>query len=298
MPSMYSRTARARARSPPTRAARRRRSSGWTQKISGMTAIADHDGCGCAGSRAAPCGRWPGPAWCSMLIAGPPPVLVDQLEVDVLERVVRLADRQHVGAGRDQSPGDGGRGDGRVGDGEDVGGRAVLVPAVDGREAAEDAARVGERDEGPDRERPGEQLVAQLVGPADGAQRRVQDRDTVAEALGLLQAMGGEEDRHPALAERVDQLVDLAGGDRVQAGRRLVQEQHLRVAEQRPGQGDPLAQPFGQGAAGVAGPVGQVDRPQRAVDAIAVGRAPRTGRRSTRGSRSRSGAGTAPATRA
>ena len=81
--------------------------------------------------------------------------------------------------------------------------------------------------------------------------------------------MRGEEDRHAALAELVDQLVDVAGGDRVEAGGRLVEEQHLRVAEQRPGQGDPLAQALGQGAAGIVGPVGQVDGPQGAVDAIA-----------------------------
>ena len=102
----------------------------------------------------------------------------------------------------------------------------------------------------------------------------------------------------PPLAELVDQLVDVSGGDRVQAGGRLVEEQHLRVAEQRPRQGDPLAQAFGQGAAGVVGPVGQVDGPQRAVDAIASSRAPRRGRRSTRGSRPRSGGGRGPATRA
>ena len=77
-------------------------------------------------TRAAPSGRWPGSRRLLTLIAGPPRVLVDQLEVDVLERVVRLADRQHVGAGRDQRPGDGGRGDRRVGHGEDVGGGAVL----------------------------------------------------------------------------------------------------------------------------------------------------------------------------
>jgi hypothetical protein len=143
--------------------------------------------------------------------------------------------------GRHQRPGDGWCGDRRFGHGEDVGGGAVLVPAVDGREAAEDAPRLGERDEGADRERLGEQLLAQLVGSADRAQRRVQDRDAVAEAFGLLEAMGRQEDRHTALAELGDQLMDVAGGGRIQAGGRLVEEQHLRVAEQRPGQGDPLA---------------------------------------------------------
>ena len=67
--------------------------------------------------------------------------------------------------------------------------------------------------------------------------------------------------------------MDVPGGDRIQAGSRLVEEQHLRVAEQRPGQGDPLAQAFGQGAAGIMGPVGQADGSQGAVNAI-----PRVGR--------------------
>ena len=102
--------------------------------------------------------------------SGPPLVLVDQLEVDVLERVVRLPDRQHLGAGRHQRPGDGWCGDGRLGHGQDVGGGAVLAPAVDGRQAAKDPARLGEGGEGPDRERLGEQLLAQLGGSADGAQ--------------------------------------------------------------------------------------------------------------------------------
>jgi hypothetical protein len=108
-----------------------------------------------------------------------------------------------------------------------------------------------------------------LVGPADGAQGRVQDRDPVAQAFGLLQAVGGEEDRHAALAEPVDQLVDVVGGGRVQAGGGLVEEQHLRVGQQRPGQGDPLAQALGQGAAGVVGPAGQAGGPQGAVYAAA-----------------------------
>ena len=116
---------------------------------------------------------------------------------------------------------------------------------------------------------PGEQLIAQLGRPADGTKGRVQDRDAVAEPLSLFEAVRGEEDRDATLAEVVDQVVDVAGGDRVQAGGRLVQEQHLRVAEQRPGQGDPLAQALGQGAAGIVGPIGQIDGPQRAVNATA-----------------------------
>ena len=74
---------------------------------------------------------------------------------------MRLADRQHVGTRRDQRPGDRGCGDGLLGHGEDVVAGAILVPAVDGREAVEDTARLGERGEGPDRERLGEQPLAE-----------------------------------------------------------------------------------------------------------------------------------------
>ena len=73
----------------------------------------------------------------------------------------------------------------------------------------------------------------------------------------------------PPLAQLGDQLMDVPGCDRVEAGGRLVEEQHLRVAEQRSGQGDPLAQALGQRAAGIAGPIGQVDGAQSALDAIA-----------------------------
>jgi hypothetical protein len=66
-----------------------------------------------------------------------------------------------------------------------------------------------------------------------------------------------------------DQLVNLASGDRVEADGRLVKEQDLRIAEQRPGQGDPLAEAFRERPAGILRPVGEVDRPQREVDATA-----------------------------
>ena len=47
-------------------------------------------------------------------ISGRPRPLIDELEVHVLERVHCLGDRQHVGSGGHQGPGDGGRGDRRV----------------------------------------------------------------------------------------------------------------------------------------------------------------------------------------
>ena len=64
----------------------------------------------------------------------------------------------------------------------------------------------------------------------------------MAEPLGLLQPVRGEEDRHSALAERGDQPVDFAARHRVKARRRLVEEQHGGVVEQRSRQRDPLTQ--------------------------------------------------------
>src|ERR1039458_3966753 len=60
-----------------------------------------------AGTPSAPSGRWPARVWRSCSSPARLLVLVDQLEVDVLERVARLADRQHVGAGCHQSLGGG-----------------------------------------------------------------------------------------------------------------------------------------------------------------------------------------------
>jgi hypothetical protein len=69
-------------------------------------------------------------------------------------------------------------------------------------------ARVRER---PHRKRLGEELLAKLAGPTDLAERGVQDRDTVAESLGLIEAVGGEEDRDATRAKLIDQFVDVAG---------------------------------------------------------------------------------------
>ena len=86
---------------------------------------------------------------------------------------------------------------------------------------------------------------------------------------GLLESMRRQEDRGAALAEPVDQLVDATRGDRVETGRRLVEEQDLRVAEERSRERDPLAKALGQGAARIVRPVGEVDGLEGTRDARA-----------------------------
>ena len=91
----------------------------------------------------------------------------------------------------------------------------------------------------------------------------------MAQPFGLLQPVRGQEDRHAPLAQRRDQVVDLARRHGIKARGRLVEKQHRRVVEQRPGQRDPLTQPLGQRPAQVTGTVFEVDRPQRPADAPA-----------------------------
>ncbi len=73
---------------------------------------------------------------------------------------------------------------------------------------------------------PGEELLAQLVGSSDAAERGVEDGDTVTEPLGLLETVRGQEDRHAPVLEPYDELVDLSGGDGVKSRGGFVQEQH------------------------------------------------------------------------
>ena len=99
-----------------------------------------------------------------------------------------------------------------------------LVPAVDPWYAGKDMRRIGEWFGCLDGERLGEEALAQLVGTADRTHGRVQDRYAIAQTFRLFESMRRQENRHATLPERRDELVDLAGRNRVQACRRLVEE--------------------------------------------------------------------------
>jgi hypothetical protein len=65
----------------------------------------------------------------------------------------------------------------------------------------------------------------------------VDDRDPVGELVGLLEVLGGQEDRRPvAGAQLADAVPDQHPGRRVQAGGRLVQEQHPGPVQQGRGE--------------------------------------------------------------
>src|SRR5579862_3685704 len=113
--------------------------------------------------------------------------------------MTRLADRDDIGARRDQCAGHIRSCGPRISDIEDVRARPLELPAVDGATAVEDVIRRGERRQRLDDERPAEQALTQLVRAADQAELRVEDGDAITETLRLLQAVGGEEYRDAPL---------------------------------------------------------------------------------------------------
>jgi ABC-2 type transport system ATP-binding protein len=60
-----------------------------------------------------------------------------------------------------------------------------------------------------------------------GQHAAVDDRDPVGQDVGLLEVLGGEEDGHAAADELGDHVPHVRAAARVQAGRRLVEEEHV-----------------------------------------------------------------------
>ena len=100
-------------------------------------------------------------------------------------------------------------------------------------------ARRGVRDDDP--QQPAGLPAAQLLDRAGGDHAAAgEDADGVAEPLDEVELVAGEDDRHapPALLEqRLGEGVD---ADRVEAGERLVEDEHLGPADQRGGELDAL----------------------------------------------------------
>jgi hypothetical protein len=104
----------------------------------------------------------------------------------------------------------------------------------------------------------------ELVGGALGDQPAVvQQRDLVGELVGLLQVLGGEQDRGSAGHQVADDLPHGAAAARVQAGGRLVQEEDARVADQAHRQVEPAPHAAGVGGGRLPGRLGQVEPVQQ-----------------------------------
>ncbi len=68
----------------------------------------------------------------------------------------------------------------------------------------------------------------------------IDDGHAVAEAFGLVHVVGGQQDGAALLPERPDDVPQLTARLRVEARRRLVEEQHLGIADERARDGEAL----------------------------------------------------------
>src|ERR671925_1034775 len=74
----------------------------------------------------------------------------------------------------------------------------------------------------------------QLTRRAEGDDATVvDDRDAIAQALRFLHIVRRQHNRSPTLPQVANELPKLAARLRIEAGRRLVEKQQLRVADQR-----------------------------------------------------------------
>ena len=100
------------------------------------------------------------------------------------------------------------------------------------------------------------QLVGRAVGD-DGA--AVDDRDAVGEPLGLVEVLGRQQDGRALRDEVLDRLPQADAAARVQARRRLVEEQDRRVGDQRGREVEAAAHAAGVGLGDALGGVGEVE---------------------------------------
>ena len=108
------------------------------------------------------------------------------------------------------------------------------------------------------------QLLRRALG--DDA-RPVDDADAVGELVGLLEVLRREEDRHAQFRVQAPNLVPHARPtQRIESGRRLVEEQDLRVVDERGGEVEPPLHPAGVGRDPVTDGDTDVDERDEFVD--------------------------------
>ena len=92
------------------------------------------------------------------------------------------------------------------------------------------------------------------------------DRDPIAEVLHLAEQVAREEHGEPFAREPAHELTHVAHPGRVEPGRRLVEQQQLRLPQQRGGDPEALAHPVRVAADAVLGPVAQLDQLEHLLD--------------------------------
>ena len=110
-----------------------------------------------------------------------------------------------------------------------------------------------------------EQLLELGEGAVGDDSSLVEDRDPVGELFGLVEVLRGEQHRGAVAGELPDRLPDLDPRLWIESGRRLVEEEHGRVADQAHRDVEATAHPARVGRHPAAGRVGQVEPGQQVV---------------------------------
>ena len=122
----------------------------------------------------------------------------------------------------------------------------------------------------PDAERPPHELV---LGALRDDPSVVDDRDAVAEPLGLFHVVGGVEERHAPGLELSDHAVDALAGLRIHPDGRLVEQEHAGTVDRAGGDVEPPLHPAREPVGLLVGAIGQAD-PVRGSSRMAVWSAP------------------------
>ena len=142
----------------------------------------------------------------------------------------------------------------------------AVAPAGDGQAQAlgEGFTRWGRSGEAELHHAGDAQVLDQAQRGAGGEQpAMVQDRQPVAQGLGLVHIVGGEDHRAPFALDPPHHVPQAAPGLGVQPGGGLVQEHQLRIVHQGQGQGQPLLLAAGQGGVIGVGLVLELDQLQQ-----------------------------------
>ncbi len=108
----------------------------------------------------------------------------------------------------------------------------------------------------------GDELARGALG---GDHAVVHHDQPVAQLLGLVHVVGGEDQRHAALLEPEQPVPDDVPGLRVEAGGGLVQDEDVRVVDEAPGDGQAALHPARQRVDLVPGPLGELDEVEQLV---------------------------------
>ena len=91
------------------------------------------------------------------------------------------------------------------------------------------------------------------------------DADAPAQPIDVVEKMGAQKDADAIVGQLEKNVVDLAASARIEAVRRLVENQECRVGDEGAGQAEPLAHAAGERADRLAGTRRQSDSVQTAV---------------------------------